>query len=303
MKTIALFAMLVALPALADEGSLPGALAVLARCHLFLLHFPIVLVVTVLAIELLPRKQSTGALGCPWRREATTLLLPLAAAGAACAAITGLLYAADEDWHGSTEALMLQHRAGGIVTAMLAITATIAQRRDALKSAYRPLIVVAVISVLFTGHRGGQLVHGEDYLLEPYGSETEKDDGPDRIVASDGDENADEQRLRHPEGTVPDAPSYLSDIKPIIDRSCLKCHGPEKRKSGLRLDKKRFALKGGETGPAVVPSDVSASLMHKYVSLPPDDEDVMPSKGKLLALSEIETIRKWIAAGADWPGD
>jgi mono/diheme cytochrome c family protein len=39
---------------------------------------------------------------------------------------------------------------------------------------------------------------------------------------------------------VPDAPDYVKDIKPIFERSCVKCHGPEKRKSGLRLDKKRF---------------------------------------------------------------
>lgn len=288
-----------ALPALAEQGNLPVVPAVIARGHLLLLHFPIALLVAVLVSELVLRKRVPEER----RKDLTALLLLIAAIAAVLASITGLLYAADEDWRGSTEALMVQHRAGGLVTAVLAIAVMFAQRRLALKSAFLPLLIVANIAVGFTGHRGGQLVHGEGYLLAPLGKDDSDKDEPDRIVASDGDENAEEQRLRHPEGAVPEAPAYLKDIKPIIDRSCLKCHGPEKRKSGLRLDKKRFALKGGETGPAIVPGDLAASLLYKYITLPSDDEDVMPSKGKLLANSEIETIKKWIVAGAAWPDD
>jgi hypothetical protein len=82
----------------------------------------------------------------------------------------------------------------------------------------------------------------------------------------------------------------------------LKCHGPEKRKSGQRLDEKRFAFKGGESGPvAIVPGDADKSLVYTLVGKPPDDEDVMPPKGKLLSLSEIETLKRWIEQGAVWP--
>lgn len=313
MKTLvlalsgALATVLFALPALADGGNIPTGVAVIGRGHMLLLHFPIALLVAALVIELVLRKRvanekRTISAEASAAHPVTGLLLLLAAIGSVLATATGLLHAADEEWHGSTEALMVQHRAGGIVTALLAVAVFFAQRKLALKSAFLPLLIVANIAVGFTGHRGGQLVHGEGYLLAPLGNDA-ADEGPDRIVASDGDENAEETRLRHPEGAVPETPSYLKDIKPIIDRSCLKCHGPEKRKSGLRLDKKRFALKGGETGPAIVPGDPATSLFYKYITLPSDDEDVMPSKGKLLALSEIETIKKWIAAGAEWPDD
>jgi mono/diheme cytochrome c family protein len=86
------------------------------------------------------------------------------------------------------------------------------------------------------------------------------------------------------------------------DGGCVKCHGAEKRKGGLRLDAKRFALKGGETGPtALVPGDADKSLVYTMSAHAPDHEDVMPSKGKLLSLSEIETIKRWIDQGGAWP--
>jgi uncharacterized membrane protein len=295
-----------AVPALADGGNLPAGLAVIARGHMLLLHFPLALLIATLVLELALRKRVAEEK----RRDVTGALLLIAAIGAVVTVVTGLLYAADEDWHGHTEVLMGQHRIGGIITGVLAIATLVAQRRAALKSAYLPMLAVSVIAVTFTGHRGGQLVHGEGYLLSPLGEadkkasgDGDKDDEPDRIVASDGDESTEETRLRHPEGAVPDKPEYAKHIKPLIDRSCVKCHGPEKRKSGLRLDKKRFAMKGGETGPAIVPGNVAESLFHKYIALAPDDEDVMPSKGKLLAQSEIDTIKKWIEQGAEWPDD
>lgn len=296
-----------ALPAWADEGNLPAGAAVLARGHMLVLHFPLALLIAALILEVALRKRVAE----DKRKDVTGALLLIAAVGAVVATVTGLLHAADEDWHGHTEVLMGQHRIGGIITAVLAIATLVAQRRAALKTAYLPMLAVSVIAVTFTGHRGGQLVHGEGYLLGPLGEDRDggkggkgdKEDEPDRIVASDGDETTEETRLRHPEGAVPDKPEYAKHIKPLIDRSCVKCHGPEKRKSGLRLDKKRFAMKGGETGPAIVPGNVAESLFHKYISLPPDDEDVMPSKGKLLAQSEIETIKKWIEQGAEWPDD
>lgn len=279
---------------------MPPALAVVGRTHLLLLHFPIALLFAVLAVELVLRKRLPG----DRRREMTSAVLLAAALGAVAAASTGLLYAQSEDFHGRELVLIGQHRIAGIVTAVLAVATFIAHRRAQMKVAYLPLLVLATGAVTFAGHRGGELVHGEGYVLKALDQKKDgKDDAPDRIVASDGDDSAQDTRLRWAEGTAVEHPDYLKDVKPIIDRSCLKCHGPEKRKSGLRLDKKRYAMKGGETGLAIVPGDVEKSLLTKYIQLPPDDDDVMPSKGKLLAQSEIETLKRWVAQGAAWPDD
>jgi hypothetical protein len=166
-------------------------------------------------------------------------------------------------------------------------------------------------------------VHGEGFLTRPLragqraaepGAEApaafkaagaDHDDGAPR-AASDGDEGSGgvaDARARFPEGPIPERPDYATHIKPLFERSCVKCHGPEKRKSGLRLDQKRFALKGGESGPALVPGEPAKSLVFTSCAAPPDDEEVMPPKGKLLALSEIETLKRWIEQGAVWPDD
>jgi uncharacterized membrane protein len=274
-------------------------LAVLGRTHLLLLHFPIAVMFAALALELALRKREE-------RRVVIGPLLVVGAVGSLLSMGTGLMYAQTEEFHGHALTLLAQHRIGGIVAAVLSLVALVAHQRAELKVAYLPALVVACVAVTFTGHRGGQMVHGENYITEPLHAKDGEDLDDRPRAPSDGDEKAEKDkgdRQRWPEGSVPDKPDYAKDIKPLIERSCLKCHGPEKRKNGLRLDKKRFAMKGGETGAAIVPGDVEKSLLTKYISLPDDDDDVMPSKGKLLAKSEIETLKKWVAQGAEWPDD
>ncbi len=93
---------------------------------------------------------------------------------------------------------------------------------------------------------------------------------------------------------------FSRDIFPIFQRSCLECHGPEKQKADLRLDKRESAL-GRTTDPVIVPGKGAASELVRRISLPPGDEDVMPNRGTRLSAAEIERIRLWIDQGAAWP--
>jgi hypothetical protein len=97
------------------------------------------------------------------------------------------------------------------------------------------------------------------------------------------------------------APVYfVRDVRPVFEKYCYECHGEKKQKSGLRLDVKAAALKGGDShGPDILPGNAKDSpLMHFLTT---DDEDeIMPPKGKL-APAEIETIARWINEGAVWP--
>ncbi len=93
---------------------------------------------------------------------------------------------------------------------------------------------------------------------------------------------------------------FVRDVRPIFEKHCYECHGETKQKSGLRLDVKEAALKGGDNhAPDIVPGKASESpLVHFLTS---DDEDeIMPPKGKL-ATAEIETLTRWIGEGANWP--
>jgi len=98
------------------------------------------------------------------------------------------------------------------------------------------------------------------------------------------------------------APSidFVRDIQPILQTHCYECHGREKQKHGLRLDLRTVAMKGGETGPAVIPGNSEQSLMVRRL-LGLDGEDQMPKDKDPLARAQIELIRAWIDQGAVWP--
>lgn len=99
-------------------------------------------------------------------------------------------------------------------------------------------------------------------------------------------------------------PDFESDIRPIFEAHCYTCHGPENQLSEYRLDRESDALRGGGSGvPAIVPHKSSESLLIRYVA-GIDEKTVMPPQGlPRLSEQQIELLRAWIDAGAEWPGD
>ena len=94
---------------------------------------------------------------------------------------------------------------------------------------------------------------------------------------------------------------FVRDIQPILEFNCVNCHNADEAKSELRFDKAEFFFKGGEGGQSLVKGKPDESLMIELVSLPADDSDVMPPKGRPLHEHEIAKLRQWIAEGAVWP--
>ncbi|NGO38489.1 hypothetical protein G4L39_03630 [Limisphaera ngatamarikiensis] len=99
---------------------------------------------------------------------------------------------------------------------------------------------------------------------------------------------------------------FQTDIRPILDRSCLRCHGPERPKGGLRLDTRDGILAGGDGGPVVVLSNSAASrLIHAVARSPEISEDLwMPPEGRAPALTpeEVGLLRAWIDQGLPGSG-
>jgi len=89
---------------------------------------------------------------------------------------------------------------------------------------------------------------------------------------------------------------YDEQIRPVFEKSCLPCHGPQTKSGGLDLSTKDGLLKGGEHGPAIVAGDAKASLLYKLVSH--EAEPHMPYKGDRLPQETIDRIAEWIKAGA-----
>jgi hypothetical protein len=94
---------------------------------------------------------------------------------------------------------------------------------------------------------------------------------------------------------------FEARVRPILADQCVKCHGPKKQSSGLRLDSRAAALKGGHSGPSVVPSQPEESLLVQAVAHT-HDELKMPPAGKL-ADSSIAILRQWVSMGAPWSTD
>ncbi len=93
--------------------------------------------------------------------------------------------------------------------------------------------------------------------------------------------------------------TFDKDIKPIFDKSCIKCHGAEKQKGKLRLDTLEATLKGGENGESVVKGNSAKSpLVHTIARLDPDAAMPPDGKGDPLSKEQIGIVRAWIDQGA-----
>jgi hypothetical protein len=100
--------------------------------------------------------------------------------------------------------------------------------------------------------------------------------------------------------------TFDTDIKPIFEKACFKCHGPdvEKPKGKMRADTRAAVLKGGENGPDVTPGDLSKSpLIAQVAQITSDEDEYMPPKGNKakippLTKEEVGLVRAWIEQGA-----
>jgi hypothetical protein len=93
--------------------------------------------------------------------------------------------------------------------------------------------------------------------------------------------------------------TYAKDIKPIAEKACFGCHGPEKQKGKLRFDSLEAALKGSENGKVIEPGKSEKSTMVISVArLDPDTAMPPDGKGDPLTKEQISLIRAWIDQGA-----
>src|SRR5437762_4909169 len=94
---------------------------------------------------------------------------------------------------------------------------------------------------------------------------------------------------------------FEKQVRPILVDACYKCHSheSEKLKGALYLDTKAGVLKGGKTGPAVVPGDLAKSLLIKAVRY--QDEDLAMPPKKQLSKEQVAVLETWVKMGAPDP--
>ena len=137
--------------------------------------------------------------------------------------------------------------------------------------------VFATVLLTITGHNGGSLTHGKDYLKLP---DFEKEIS---IVSYDS------------------IHVFNQVISPILDSKCVKCHNTGKSKGNLMLSSIDKILLGGEKGQIIKSNSSLDSRLYTYLNLPIDDEMHMPPDGNSqLNDNEKELIKLWIDEGADF---
>ncbi len=93
---------------------------------------------------------------------------------------------------------------------------------------------------------------------------------------------------------------FATDIQPLFAQRCLECHGPDKQKGGLRLDRLDSLLREQKSGAsAVVPGHLDKSEIIRRITSD-DPDEVMPSKGEPLGADEIGKLKAWVASGAEF---
>ena len=92
---------------------------------------------------------------------------------------------------------------------------------------------------------------------------------------------------------------FETSIRPLLVEKCQSCHGPDKQWGTLRLDSRDAILKGGETGPAIVPGKPDESLIVKAIRRI-DDELKMPPK-EALSEQQVADLVRWVEMGAPFP--
>ena len=104
-----------------------------------------------------------------------------------------------------------------------------------------------------------------------------------------------------PVGSASAQVDFEQNVKPIFQKHCVRCHGPENQKAGLRLDTAATALAGNDAGKVIVPGKAADSRLVKALAGAKDVPTMPPPARPRMQPDEIATIRRWIDAGAVAP--
>lgn len=275
--------------ALGRAASGPDLALFLGRFHPLIVHLPIGFFLLVALAE--------GATLVPKLRDrvepALGLLIPLSAIAAVAAFCLGQLLALEG---GFPSAALTWHRR----LTLLAVVGMSAcwvlydrQRPQGNRLAYRGALV-ATLGVLSLGaHFGGTMTRGEAYLSK-YAPE------PLKPLLGTAEPSSAKPKAAATAGPAAAEPLLYDDVvQRTLNNYCFECHGTEKQKGKLRIDSLELLLKGGESGPAVVPGDAKKSPLVSRMLLPVADDDHMPPEGKPAPKpEELALIQFWIERGA-----
>ena len=191
----------------------------IGRFHPIILHLPIGGLAALFVMEIINSYRPQLNLD-----SACSILLWFSVITVIPSAILGFVLASSGNYD---DELLNLHKWLGWLTALVCVWLLYFNSKS--KKTYRVFLYTNVIFLLFTGHFGGQLTHGKDYLTKYMPISMKKvlniDDERNYLVVD-----------RKIDSLSTGATYYTNQIKPIIENYCYKCHGQEKQKGDMRFD-------------------------------------------------------------------
>ncbi|HKP32655.1 MAG TPA: DUF2231 domain-containing protein, partial [Chitinophagaceae bacterium] len=268
----ALFGLNIFIIFLLVAGSLvviPTWLQPVGRMHPMLLHFPIVILLLAMFLELFNFRNK-------YKDErfyhlfADGLLL-IGALSSAVTATMGLLLSKEPGYEGS---VLQWHKIWGVGLVFVASFIYWSRNKQWFsRIGGKITAAISLVTVVLAAHLGSVLTHGENFIMQPMNVS-------DQVVSVD------------------QAMIFEHVVRPVFEQKCMNCHNEEKHKGNLILSDSAWIAKGGRTGKLFDTGDSSLSLLLKRIHLPMDHRKHMPPSGKpQLTQDEITLIEQWVKSG------
>ena len=245
------------------------------RLHPAIVHLPIGILLLACFFELFISSSRYDAF-----LPSIRIIFFWGALAAIASLITGLLLEESGEYE---EEFADPHKWAAIVTTVLSILLYLLYRTNMQRRFRRILSFIVLAMTGVTGHLGGTVSRGPEFLTEPF------------------NETGNKTVTIKPIPNIQHVVAFTDVVQPILKEGCYSCHGPKKQKGKLRFDEKEAIIKGGKNGKTVIAGKPEDSELIKRLLLPLDHEDHMPPKNKpQLTRQQISVLQWWIGAGADY---
>lgn len=250
----------------------PVWLQPVGRMHPLLLHFPIVLLLLAMAMEI-ARFRSANRDNAFYNRFLNIMLLT-GSVMAGLTVIMGLFLAKEDGYEGQ---VVQWHKWTGVGVFFLSSLLYWSRSQRWYNARMARIGSALTVSLLLVaGHFGATLTHGDGYLTEPLA------------------------RLRKPEPVpLEQAMVFQHVVQPIFEQKCVSCHNPEKRKGQLDLTAIAGLKKGGKSGALFISGRPDSSLLLERIHLPVSEKKHMPPTSQpQLTPTEMALLALWVKAHA-----
>jgi hypothetical protein len=255
-----------------DKIDIPVYLQVFGRLHPLLLHFPIVLLFVSWLLVFFRQKLEKLI---PELKSILNGLIFISALFAAGTVIMGLFLSKEGGYEGSS---FQWHKWTGVALSLLAFLLLYyhsRQKKDRYPIVFKVGMNLSLLLLLFVGHFGANLTHGDNYVLAPLNNGQSTGLDMDKAFV------------------------YEDAVFQILETNCIGCHNDKKPKGELILTDTASLLAGGKNGKLFVAGSPQESLIIERLLLDIDHKHRMPPKGKpQLTNGELALIEAWVSNGA-----